>query len=40
MLEHESGTLLVYGVRPSVLLAILVGDPGALGNGPSCAQGA
>ena len=40
MLEYESGTLLVYGVGPSVMLAILVGDPGALGNDPSWAQGA
>jgi len=40
MLEYESGTILVYGVGPSVLLAILVCDPADLGNDPSCAQGA
>ena len=31
MLEYESGTLLLHGVGPSALLAVLVGDPGALG---------
>jgi CheY-like chemotaxis protein len=31
ILEYESGTLLLHGVGPSALLAVLVGDPGALG---------
>ena len=31
ILEYESGTLLLHGVGPSALLAVLVGDQGALG---------
>jgi CheY-like chemotaxis protein len=31
ILEYEGGTLLLHGVGPSALLAVLVGDPGALG---------
>jgi predicted regulator of Ras-like GTPase activity (Roadblock/LC7/MglB family) len=31
MLEYESGTLLLYAVGPSALLAVLVGDLGAVG---------
>ncbi len=31
ILEYEAGTLLLQGVGPSALLAVLVGDPGALG---------
>jgi CheY-like chemotaxis protein len=31
ILEYESGTLLLHGVGPSALLAVLVGDHGALG---------
>jgi|SRR2546425_3290800 CheY-like chemotaxis protein len=31
ILEYESGTLLLHGVGPSALLAVLVGDQGVLG---------
>jgi CheY-like chemotaxis protein/predicted regulator of Ras-like GTPase activity (Roadblock/LC7/MglB family) len=31
ILEYESGTLLLHGVGPAALLAVLVGDQGALG---------
>jgi predicted regulator of Ras-like GTPase activity (Roadblock/LC7/MglB family) len=31
ILEYESGVLLLHGVGPSALLAVLVGDQGALG---------
>ncbi len=31
ILEYEAGTLLLHGVGPSALLAVLVGDQGALG---------
>jgi predicted regulator of Ras-like GTPase activity (Roadblock/LC7/MglB family) len=31
ILEYESGTLLLHGVGPSALLAVLVADQGALG---------
>jgi len=31
ILEYESGTLLLHGIGGSALLAVLVGDPGALG---------
>jgi len=31
ILEYESGTLLLHGVGPSALLAVLVGDHGVLG---------
>jgi len=31
ILEYESGTLLLHAVSPSALLAVLLGDPGALG---------
>ena len=31
ILEYETGTLLLHGVGPSALLAVLVGDQGALG---------
>lgn len=31
ILEYESGTLLLHGIGRSALLAVLVGDPGALG---------
>src|SRR5438552_12788361 len=33
ILEYESGTLLLHGVGPSALLAVLVGDQGVLGKG-------
>lgn len=31
ILEYEAGILLLHGVGPSALLAVLIGDPGALG---------
>jgi CheY-like chemotaxis protein/predicted regulator of Ras-like GTPase activity (Roadblock/LC7/MglB family) len=31
ILEYETGTLLLHGVGPSALLAVLVGDQGAIG---------